>query len=328
MSGIHAAILAYGDRLDPLKRVLQALEATRIARVVVLANAVSSATASFLEAHRATSAKRVDIRHFTRNLGSAGGYSEALAFAFDDATCQAAWLLDDDNVPEPETFSRLATAFNGLETNNVLLACIRPSLPEYSNPDPRHLQALPRADSCVGFHILNAFGSRRRRLMARLPNGRPWLSVAPYGGLLVPRAVVERHGGPDRAFFLYADDVEWTSRLTLRGCRIELLEDAPVHDADDAWNGSGGSVSNLRRRIEVLGATRVYYEVRNRNWLSLNRFNRSRAVYRANRIIFLAATGILAIRARNPGRFRLIHRAIRDSEADVLGEAIGIDSGR
>jgi len=315
---IHAAVLAYGNRPHTLRAVLDALARTFIPRVVVIANAVGQETRELLEAARGRrEAQRIDVHYSDLNLGSAGGFARAVDEAFADPHCAAVWLLDDDNVPVEGAYEILAAAWSARDDEETLFACLRPGLPEYAHPDARQLQVLPLPGSCVGFHVGRLL-NRRRVPLQRAASGRLWLAHAPYGGLLVPRTVVARHGGPDPAFFLYGDDLEWTTRLTGAGCRIELLENACVIDADDPWNATGGRMSNLRRRIEVLSPVRVYYETRNRVWLSLHRFPVSRWMYRLNKLLYLASACILAVRAGRWERYGLIRRAIADGEAGRL----------
>jgi len=325
--GIHAAVLAFGDRTATLTQVLDALERSAVDRIAVVANCVSAASLSELSARQSRSPGRYFVRVFTDNLGSAGGYAEACRLCLDQPDCRWIWLLDDDNLPEADALPTLIAALERIvaASEPQALACFRPSLPELNIPDIRLWRMPPRKGSCAGFNMLNLLDQLRPP--SPLPDVGDEVPVfwSVYGGMLVPREIVEDCGLPRNDFFLYCDDLEWTSRISAKGFQIKLLRQAVVRDLQPPWNASGEYSSNLARRIRELPSIRVYYELRNRNWLSLNRFAGPRWLYVLNRISYIALIFILCLRFRRMDRFRLMKRALDDAEAGRLGKTYGND---
>lgn len=320
--GIYAAILAFGDRTSPLVKVLDALERSAIDRIVVVAACVSMDTLSELTDRQSRAPGKYLVHSATDNLGSAGGYAEACKLCLDQPDCRWIWLLDDDNLPDTDALavllSRIEQAPPG--SKSVALACFRPALPELGVPDIRLWRTPPHMGGCAGFHVYNLVDSLRQR--PSLPAAGDEVSVfwAVYGGLLVPREIIEACGLPREDFFLYCDDLEWTSRISSAGFEIHLLRRAIVHDLQPPWNASGKYASNLARRICELPAVRVYYEMRNRNWLSLNRFAGARWLYTLNRASYIALMFFMCVRFRRMDRFRLMKRALGDAETGHLGK--------
>jgi GT2 family glycosyltransferase len=325
--GIYAAILAFGDRTSNLSLVLDALEQSAIDRIVVIATCVSTDTLSELDARQSRRPNKYLVKEFADNLGSAGGYAEACRLCMSQPDCRWVWLLDDDNLPETDTLPTLLSSIGDISAGSkpVALACFRPSLPELKIPDIRLWRVLPHKGGCAGFHLYNLLDDLRQP--PQLPDTGDEMPIfwSVYGGLLVPREILETCGLPREELFLYCDDLEWTSRISSAGFEIRLLRRAIVRDLQPPWNASGKYATNLARRILELPPLRVYYELRNRNWLSLNRFTGPRWLYAINRISYTALIFILCLRYRRMDRFHLMNSALRDAEAGRLGKTYTID---
>lgn len=321
-SGVYAAILAFSDRTSNLVQILDALEQSAVDHIVVIATCVSVRTHSELISRQSRSPGRYIIQKSADNLGSAGGYAEACRVCLNQPDCHWVWLLDDDNLPGTSTLPTLLATIDRTPSGSKppALACFRPSLPELNIPDVRPWRVRPYKGGCAGFHMRNLFDSLCRP--APLPDTGDEVPIfwAVYGGLLVPREIFEVCGLPRKELFLYCDDFEWTSRFSAFGFEILLLRKAVIHDLQPPWNASGKYASNLARRICELPAMRVYYELRNRNWLALNRFAGARWLYTLNRAVYITLMFFMCMRFRRMDRFRLMKRALRDAETSHLGK--------
>ncbi len=321
---IHVAVLAYGNRSRELGLVLDRLESLGIERIVVIANCVSQSVLNTIQSHALRGRTKIDSRNFTHNIGSAGGYSEAIRAAFCDPSCNAVWLLDDDNLPAPDCFGKLLEAYRltGISIP-TLLACRRPSLPEMQRIDPTQWQRHPARGSCIGFNLINILRRLRSPPLLEIdPSGLIPLAWTVYGGLLLPRAVFNTGELPMESLHLYGDDMEWTARLSRNGFRIMLVPEARIDDLQPPWSAAGETTSNLLRRICYLDDHRVYFEARNRNWLALTAFKGNALLYRLNRSLYLLAALIIAVRYQRIRRFRLLRQAIRDAELGKLGDCL------
>lgn len=320
--GIYVAVLAFGDRTPLLAQVLDALEQSAVDRIVIVAACVSADTLSELAERQSHTPDKYLIHTTVDNLGSAGGYAEACKLCLSQRDCRWVWLLDDDNLPESNALATLLSSIDRAPPGSkpAALACFRPALPELSVPDIRLWRVPPHKGGCAGFHLSNLLDDMRQQPPLPDPGDEVPIFWSVYGGMLIPREILEACGLPRKELFLYCDDLEWTSRISAAGFEIRLLRKAVVHDLQPPWNASGKYTSNLARRICELPAVRVYYELRNRNWLSLNRFAGPRWLYALNCISYTALMFFMCLRFRRMDRFRLMKRALNDAEAGRLGE--------
>jgi len=78
--------------------------------------------------------------------------------------------------------------------------------------------------------------------------------IAPYGGLFLNKRVLHKVGYPKEKLFVYADDHDWSYRMTKCGFSISLCSESKIEDIDN----SKVSISK----------NKIYYQTRNHTWLS------------------------------------------------------------
>jgi GT2 family glycosyltransferase len=108
--------VTYGNRWQFLEQVIKrALSFTEVNYVV----AVNNASDYELPAPD----KKVIVLTNTDNKGSAGGYKQGISYAFNKLDCDFIWLLDDDNLPEEGSLSKLLKQWNILLTQRQGRTC-------------------------------------------------------------------------------------------------------------------------------------------------------------------------------------------------------------
>lgn len=326
-NAICLVTVTYGRRWHLLRECLAAARQEGVTHAVVVDNGAQEdittlATREFGEF--------VQVVRMGRNSGSAGGFKAGLAAARDSGLAFV-FMLDDDNRPEPGTIESLRRAHVEASARGV----------------PRDLLAMlafragRQADVSAGVpasgmsaHASAFFGFRLMdlpfKLFRRTPMGRRWIAqrvappsvtvaIAPYSGLFFHRDVLARHGLPDERFVLYADDTEFSYRITQAGGEIHLVRDARLTDMEASWAVGRSFKSTFDALLLGDGDFRAFYSTRNNayfeHWCA-SKGNWQRAI---NRALYL---GVLRIRAAMLGRgerFRLLMAAIRDGEAQRLG---------
>jgi hypothetical protein len=167
------------------------------------------------------------------------------------------------------------------------------------------------------------------KIWRRLPWGAPQsshtklplvqLPFATYGGLLAHRNLYRRIGLPLDALMLYADDSEYTWRITAGGGRIFLVPDALLDDLENSWNIKART-NNIYESFLLGGSDlRAYYGARNQAWFDKNIWANSSLLYSLNRWVFFRLLRLIAKRRGAEERLGLIEQAIRDGESGVLG---------
>lgn len=317
--------LTYGDRFNYLHTLVsRSLESPLINRVII----VSNASTSPLDTLRRTWPDQVSVIYMHENTGSARGYSVGIQAAL-DASAEHIWLMDDDNAP---TINAIATLHQVLEQRTLIdgkdkaaVLGFRPTHQADIAAGVPERFAIQRRSSFFGFHIAQLPYKVWRRLPWGAPQGAHGnlqmvqLPFATYGGLLAHRDLYRRIGLPLDALMLYADDSEYTWRITAGGGRIFLVPDALLDDLESSWNIKART-NNIYESFLLGGSDlRAYYGARNQAWFDKNIWASSSLLYSLNRWVFFRLLRLIARRSGTQERLSLIEKAIRDGESGVLG---------
>jgi GT2 family glycosyltransferase len=322
-----AVTVTYGARWHLLKEAIEAALEDGVGAVVLVDNGSSGDVAS----HVATSFQsRVTVVRNARNLGSAAGFArgmeEALKFSPDYVL-----LLDDDNAMIPGCLATLEATYvawsSTIPEHSLAVLAHRPShLPNVEEHGIEKRMLPPRA-AFFGFSVTDIPNKLWRRVRSSLGRGQAKqqpgcivVETAPYSGLFFKPTVITSHGIPDERFVLYADDTDFSFRLSAAGGRIVMNPEAQIRDIEPSWNVPGESISSFD--VWLLGSSdmRAYYAARNHAYWERFRRGGHGVARAANREVFL---GLLTARGRilgKPERVALLKRAIRDGEAEHLGE--------
>ncbi len=233
-ASVCAVVVTY-NRIELLECCLDAVvDQTRpVDHILVIDNASTDGTADMVR----TGFPQVELRSLTENQGGAGGFHEGLARAH-SLGHDWLWLMDDDTIPMTDTLERLlAGAARAPVGRKPLLLSSQVlwkdgSLHPMNNPVPRWrwLGEL-------------ALGAERGLVLVR---NATFVSVA------IRREAIDRFGLPLRHYFLWTDDVEYTSRV-LRRERGYLVPDSRV------WHWT----TVAHTAVEGADPNRFYYHVRN-----------------------------------------------------------------
>jgi GT2 family glycosyltransferase len=333
-ASVAAIVVTYDGRAALAQRVAEAALEERVGRVILVDNGSEPAARRALADFAARRAA-VRLVALPVNLGSAGGYAAGLSAFLADPGPSAAWLLDDDNLPERGALGELLRAGEELERcapgQDMALLSFRGSraLHRRALKAGSSAKAFPARSSFLNFNLVD-LPARVEWRRAPAGGGQPGpggrrrvidVPYAAYGGLLIPRTLLERIGLPDARLVLYEDDAEFTARVARAGGRLVLVPASRVEDIDASWSQGDPAASGLAALLETPAAERAYYTVRNRVYFESRRWRSSRLLYATNKAVVLAAlvaTGCIRGRRR---RLRALLRAVADGEAGRLGRA-------
>lgn len=319
---VWVVTVTYGDRAVYVQTVIEAVLAAGVGGVVLVDNGCTPAARRVLQALPA----QVHCIQLGENAGSAGGYAAGIREAYERGA-EFIWLLDDDNRPAPDALARLLAAYRmlGADPDNVVIG-FRPSRKEQRLAVQEGRRIVQHANTFMGFHVRQLPDRLFRKRTAVLFSGPPPFPLipvdyAPYGGILMHRSWVERAGLPEHRLYLYADDHEYTLRLTAAGARLYLCAPAIVEDLDASWH-----LQAARRFPWVdpeIDLERLYYSVRNRVWLE-RRFIRRPSIFFLNGAVFLGTIGVISLLRTRSIRFtwRRLHfiwQAMQDGWRGRLG---------
>jgi GT2 family glycosyltransferase len=325
---VAVVTVTYGARAHLIRQVIAALRkhSERICDIVVIDNASIKPT----ESETGEPGPRVHCIRLADNSGSANGFRVGIEFAMEHTNAELIWLLDDDNVPVAECLEKLLAAYHMLGKGDVAVAGLRPSLRESVLATLGLMELRIPRNSFLGFHIALVPTKILRRLRGRiaLAKGGECLlplvlaEYAPYGGLLLSRKMIETIGVPNPDFFLYADDYEYTSRISRSGGRLFLCASAVVEDIDVSWH------KEMTRSHFLLSPhsneMKVYFSTRNRVFLEVTRYVTSPTLYAINRFVYLTGLIVHAVLVERDRRsiirrVRLLRHAVSDGLSGKLG---------
>lgn len=319
--------VTYGQRWHLLRQALRSAQREGFDCAVVVDNGAHSDIAELAQHEFGAF---VVVVTMGGNTGSAGGFKAGMQRAL-ELDAEYLLLLDDDN-----------------ELQSGCMAALEAVHREYSSIVPLHnLAALSyrsdrQTDAAAGVPANGMEGNRAAffgfhlldvpfKIFRRTPMGREWIAkrqsrsqvvvaIAPYSGMYFHRSVLEVHGLPDERFFLYADDTEFSYRLTRAGGKIVLATDAKLIDLELSWNVKARFSNTFDALLLGDGDFRAFYSTRNNAYFERYSRGGHRVLWSINRAIYLLALRARARMLGRKGRLGLLLKAIKDGEAGRLGE--------
>ena len=173
------------------------------------------------------------------NLGGAGGFQFGIRCAMRQG-CDYVWVMDDDSMPEPRALEALLRAALSLKNFGYLSGR---TLWTDGSLCRMNIQRDTRMKNISDFSA------------PVIPSG-----AATFVSLLVPTRVVREVGLPIGAFFIWADDLEYTRRISRRYPCYVVTDSVTVHKC--ATNNGGNIATDVAERIP-----RYRYAYRNEVYL-------------------------------------------------------------
>lgn len=273
-----AAVVVTYNRRDYLVDCLAALrKQTRLPdRIIVVDNGSTDGTRELLAELVADDA--LDVHLAAENVGGAGGFAYGVDVAI-AAGYDAAWLMDDDAEPAPDALAALDGA-----------ASSRPDAPFWASTVDYYGGTAAEARAGVGL---------RDDLASAPPvSGIEEISWAPFLGVLVNLRIASQTALPVSEFFIWHDDAEYTARLARRGPGVRIAASRIRHPYKRGYFDWGG---------------RLYYDLRNRLWILLDRRLGSGSLRRLELSMIPQVIAVQALRQHDKrGYLRALVRGIRD----------------
>ncbi|MCG8448178.1 MAG: glycosyltransferase [Pirellulales bacterium] len=242
---VWATIVTF-NRLELLKECVSAVrnQTLPVHQILVVDNSSTDGTAEWLKLQN-------DIRVVTQpNAGSSGGQYTAFKIAYENGA-DWVWTMDDDSLPYEDCLGYL------LEFGeNSGLPYVAPNLEDYEG-----VCHFEKIWNNTPFHHADIEGG-------------------PFNGGIFSRFLISKIGFPNKDFFIWGDEYEYTDRI--RNLSIPLMT---VRDA---------MVKHPSTKMNYKTCKRIFYYVRNQVWrMRLNTYkNTSKKEYQIKRVyvLFLCLT--------------------------------------
>jgi GT2 family glycosyltransferase len=317
--------VTYGNRFHFLKQVVDAALKEDVCKVIVVDNNSEQESREKLrEYERELGNQKIKVLYLDDNYGSAGGFKRGLEEAYNDPDCEFIWLLDDDNKPMEGALKVLLDFWNSLEEVNkeerIALLSYRFRREYLAKKSIIHNKpeiVLGLKNSFLRFHIrefpkkifgyLKRIFLKKHDISMKEDYGFGKVPVAPYGGLFIPKSIINQIGFPNESFYLYEDDTEWTYRITKNGGKIYLILNSKIDDVDLSSIIARNVKQTQIYMISRAEAFRVYYGIRNRVYFEINNLVDNQLIYWINIFMYL-----LLISLSSTKNLKIIINAIRD----------------
>ena len=224
--GRVAAVVVTWNRKALLMECLACLRAQtwRDMGILVVDNASTDGTGEALAPMAASG--EITCFNTGKNLGGAGGFHWGVKKAV-EAGYDYVWLMDDDSMPEPSALEALMKAGDRLGNYGWLSG-----------------RALWTDGSVCRMNVQRdlKMGNLTELSSDAVPSG-----AATFVSLLVPARVVRDIGLPIKEFFIWADDLEYTRRISRKYPCYVIPASVTVHKC--ATNNGGNISTDVAERI-------------------------------------------------------------------------------
>lgn len=317
---ILAAIVTYGEieRFDHLKQDIQRLDAiSSITKIIIIDNGTNYDVQLIIA--QLNIATPIDFYHNEKNEGSAGGFGKVFEISKKEKDYTRLLILDDDSLLSNNALESIFTYEKGNKMGGKYIwSLYRPikypdNFQKNWDWNERYLN-----NRIVGISILQQiFGKvqktyRKNKKMAEL-------LYAPYAGMLISKEIVNGNFQPNKSYYLYVDDIDYSIQLKKSGINIFQIEEAKIEDLEGAWgtkkHGMQSYFSNEGNEFRYL------YNVRNWIFLIKNQgYISSNTIFILNLMIYHILA--LAIMPKNKSgllKYRKLRLAVKDGLSGHMG---------
>jgi len=314
---VTAVTVTYGNRFEYLKQVLDALVFLKIDSICVVLNGINKDVF-----HKIKRFKKYEFIHFLdlkENTGSANGFAEGIKLATEIEN-DFIWLLDDDNLPQEKALITLKEYWKNIDddekNNKIALLSYREDRQVYKRAiqEKNKFLMLGRSNSFLGFDLNKLFKKNNNsRFNKNITSGK--VIVAPYGGTFFHKALIDGIGLPNKDFFLYGDDYDFSYRIFLKGGYIKLILESKIEDLEKSFHLKKTRGIFNTRFFLTDSKTRLYYNIRN-NIIFEQNFITNKLKYRFNKSLYFLFTFILLIlKPKHFWKYLLLFRAVNDAKS-------------
>lgn len=191
------AVVVTHNRFELLKACIAALQSQQhsLQEIIVVNNGSTDGTTAWLQTQAVTVLSQ-------ENIGASGGFFNGIKLAY-EKSADWIWVLDDDTIPEPAALSELIKPIQQLPSQKFGYLV---SKAIWTDGQP-HLMNIPDIKPQVNGINSNKYAAE----------GFTLSNAASFVSLLVNRNAVTELGYPIREFFIWGDDTEYTTRMTMAG---------------------------------------------------------------------------------------------------------------
>ena len=272
-----AAVIVTYNGFDYLKNCINAVrtQTLKLDKIIVVDNYSTDGTTEWLN-------KQNDLYHILQpNSGSAGGQYTGIKIAF-GMNFDWVWCLDQDIIPKSDALEKMLGSYEAGSENTGFLSSL----------------VLDKEDNISYINV--PYIRNFNEILDSILKGKnlPVISSS-FGSLLVSRQAVEKIGFPNKDFFLWGDDVEYTMRIIQNGFKGYLvMSSVVVHDQEENKISPFPSM-DINNKKTKYAVRNTFFVIRLRNRVLYN--SRTRGILGCLNFLFVLVKG----RTKYKGKFEI-----------------------
>ncbi|MGU9999233.1 glycosyltransferase [Latilactobacillus curvatus] len=321
---VTIATVTYGNRWEYLKQVIgRVFSFSEVDRMVIVDNGTSYDLQKKIDENFKSYSNRISFVKSLDTGGSASGFYQAIKEAY-AIYSEYIMLLDDDNLPEKNLFKNLNTDSGEIFKNKKNVIAFYRDRYFKDMFEKRITYKKERYEnSYCKFSIINKIYKKRYTERLNDSNFCP-VVYAQYSGLLLKTEIINEIGYPNRNFFLYVDDTDYTYRITKAGYNILAYRNGKIRDLEKSWSQieDEKEVDPHLMIFQQENPERGLYYIRNRVYFELNNLVTNKFLYNVNRVIYYTAIFIKFMPKNKKGflLFKQMIKVNKDASTGKLGK--------
>lgn len=237
---VGCVIVTY-NKLNMLKECINAVlnQTRKIDEIFLIDNCSSDKTKDYA-AQLTEQQRNIHYYRLSNNIGGAGGFNYGLKRAF-SAEIDYIWIMDNDTIPTETAVEKLLEHVDDSQLDMGFLC----SMVNWTDGKP-----------CI-MNIPTVGDSWTEYLDRKLVRVRS----ASFVSLLIPKRAIEEVGYPIKEFFIWGDDMEFTSRITHKRAGYLVTDSYVIHKMGQ--NTTTDIFKDGANRID-----RYFFDYRNRTFIA------------------------------------------------------------
>ncbi|APT19029.1 glycosyltransferase [Amylolactobacillus amylotrophicus DSM 20534] len=325
---IVAVVVTYNNRFNYLVKTVKSLvQQEKISKVIIVQNGVQYDLPSLLNKYSS-----VSVIQNSDNQGSAGGFWLGFKYVSNvEFKNMNVLVLDDDNILDSEAINELEKAESLHDYPAHIWSLFRPNVQskkQFNKTSERTYDSL--TDTINGFTIEHLFNKNKGNEPRKYKDVN-CLITSPYSGLFFPQELLKSIDLPNKNFYLYSDDIEFTLRIQRFGHLILQYQYACAYDQSVAWQTLEEDNSKSRKSFYITSEIfRPLYTYRNEVYISYYILKRNKFLLSLNYYLLQLWMLISYMPKNRTGvkKFMLLRRAMADGKKSILGKSTWIENIR
>lgn len=168
-------------------------------KIIIIDNNSTDGTEEFLNENGIIDIEQVEYNKLSNNIGGAGGFNEGIKSSLKDKY-DWVWIMDDDTIPKEDALENLIESLKYIN-EEVGFLCSKVIGPEKEEMN------LPNISRRIGE---NGYGVWMKYLNKSIVE----VESATFVSVLINYNAIKKIGLPWKEFFIWGDDIEYTSRIS------------------------------------------------------------------------------------------------------------------